>query len=92
MEGTMSYFQKTNEPADEDALEHHSLYHPIEDGKVRGGYPHHVSESSLYTQATLHPVWTAGIAIGTGILAGGLLGMYGPRAANRPEVPLASAQ
>lgn len=69
MEKTMSRLQLTDEPPrDFDA---HNLYGPLVDGKERGGYPHHVSESSLYTEAALHPIVTGAalLALGAGAFA-----------------------
>jgi short-subunit dehydrogenase len=33
----------------------------------RGGHEGHVAETSLYTKASLHPLWTTAIALGTGL-------------------------
>ncbi len=47
-----------------------SLHHaPTKEGFVRGSYPGHVSEFSLYTESKLHPVATAAIATGLGFAA-----------------------
>lgn len=62
MERTMSRLQNTGRPAGD--RERHSLDRPMSDGDERTGYPHHVSETSLYTRARLHPILTA-----TGLLA-----------------------
>lgn len=60
MERLMSRLQMTEEPAGD--RDRHNLFEPLEGGKERGGYPNHVSESSLYTQAVLHP-WTSAVAL-----------------------------
>jgi len=70
MESTMIEIQKADEPA-EDRGKLESLWEPNDARlKERGGYDGHVSESSLYTQASLHPVIT-GSALALGV--GGLL-------------------
>lgn len=70
MERLMSRLQMTDEPAGD--TERHNLYEPLEGGEERGHYPHHVSESSLYTQAVLHPATSAlalfGIGAATAVL------------------------
>lgn len=66
MNRTMHRLQRTDNPPG--PRERHALYEPR--GKVleeRGCYPHYVHETSLYTQARLHPVATCA-AIG-GVLA-----------------------
>jgi len=49
-----------------------ALHQPSNDGKVHGDHPGYVMKKSLYTRATLHPVW-AGVAmaavLGTTVLA-----------------------
>jgi short-subunit dehydrogenase len=69
MESTMLGQTSSGEPADERPLE--GLYEP-NDSRLseRGSYDGHVAESSLYTKASMHPVWTgAAMAIGAGALA-----------------------
>ncbi len=70
MERLMSRLQMTDEPAGD--TERHNLYEPLGGGEERGHYPHHVSESSLYTQAVLHPATSAlalfGIGAATAVL------------------------
>lgn len=46
-----------------------SLHAPIEDGAERGGYPGHVSESSVYTKAAVHPLITGSVIAGLGLAA-----------------------
>jgi len=43
-----------------------NLYEPRPDGRTRGGYPHYAQHVSPFTQARLHPWWTAGILAGLG--------------------------
>ncbi|MEJ7847540.1 MAG: SDR family oxidoreductase [Pyrinomonadaceae bacterium] len=79
MESTMIDIQKSDKP--DTAREKESLYH-ANDATLseRGGYEGHVSESSLYTKASLHPIKTgAAVAIGIGGLAYLLLGREGRR-------------
>ena len=44
-----------------------SLYAPSKDGEERGGYPGHVAESSVYTNAAKHPLITVSIVAGLGL-------------------------
>ncbi|HVS63397.1 MAG TPA: hypothetical protein VMT85_07825 [Thermoanaerobaculia bacterium] len=46
-----------------------NLYQPVDDGEERGIYPHHVAESSLYTQAMLHPRASTLLLLGIGAVA-----------------------
>jgi short-subunit dehydrogenase len=59
MEATFFEQQKTNKPSG--PLEDNTLFKPGEGLRERGDYDGHVSESSLYTQASLHPVATGTI-------------------------------
>ena len=72
MEATMMSQQKSDEPASG----HHDdgLYESRDSSlRERGDYEGHVSESSLYTKASLHPVLTsAAVALGAAGLAYGL--------------------
>lgn len=67
MEATMLDIQKSDKPVDGNPNE--SLYESNDDRlRERGGYEGHVSESSLYTKASLHPVITgAALALGAGL-------------------------
>jgi short-subunit dehydrogenase len=69
LERAMLQMQQTDEPAGYNVRE--SLYESHDAGlSERGGYEGHVSESSLYTQASLHPVVTGtAVAVGVGGLA-----------------------
>ena len=66
MESTMIDSQKSDKPAKVRTTE--GLYESNDSRlKERGGYEGHVSESSLYTKASLHPIITgSAIAIGLG--------------------------
>lgn len=69
MESTMLDIQKSDRPDEDRSRE--SLYRS-NDGSLneRGGYEGHVSESSLYTTASLHPVLTGtALALGAAGLA-----------------------
>lgn len=68
MESTMLETQKGDEPADNSKV---GLYESNDDRlKERGDYDGHVSESSMYTKASLHPVITgAAVALGAAGLA-----------------------
>lgn len=43
------------------------LYEAAGDGRARGNYEGHVAESSLYTKASLHPLLTGALLVGTGL-------------------------
>jgi NAD(P)-dependent dehydrogenase (short-subunit alcohol dehydrogenase family) len=65
MEWTLFDIQQRDERAHD--RERHGLYAASNGLRERGGYPGHVAESSLYTQATLHPLATAALAAGAGL-------------------------
>jgi hypothetical protein len=46
-----------------------SLHAPAKDGDERGGYPGHVSETSVYTRASMHPLLTGSLIAGLGLAA-----------------------
>ena len=46
-----------------------SLHAPTKDGEERGNYPGHVSESSIYTKASMHPLITGSLIAGLGFVA-----------------------
>ena len=46
-----------------------SLHVPTKDGEERGDYPGYVSESSIYTKASLHPFITGSLIAGLGLVA-----------------------
>lgn len=52
--------------------EANGLDHPSEHLAERGGYEGHVAETSLYTQATMHPVLAGAIVVGTGVAVAAL--------------------
>ena len=62
--------QRTDEPSRDDA--HRALHSPSGELKERGGYPGHVSESSLYTKASLHPLLTTALVFGVGLAVAAL--------------------
>jgi NAD(P)-dependent dehydrogenase (short-subunit alcohol dehydrogenase family) len=70
MERTMFQAQHSDRPAY--IRYDHSLYRASEDPRERGGYEGHVAERSLYTQASLHPVLTGALVLGTGLAIAGL--------------------
>lgn len=71
MEKVILRQQMTDRPNDESV--HRGLYEPSGELKERGGYPGHVSETSLYTKASLHPLLTAACAVGAGLTVAALL-------------------
>lgn len=67
MELVMTPMQTTKEPAGD--IDRHSLYSPMEGKDERGDYPSYVSETSLYTQARMHPVASTLALLGAGAAA-----------------------
>ncbi|HEX8847135.1 MAG TPA: SDR family oxidoreductase [Pyrinomonadaceae bacterium] len=65
MEAALFNIQQTDEPTPEDRRD--GLFYASEDLRERGGYDGHVAESSLYTKATLHPIITSAILLGSGL-------------------------
>jgi short-subunit dehydrogenase len=65
MEAALFDIQQTDKPAPEDRRD--GLYQASEDLRERGGYSGHVAESSLYTKATLHPLVTGALLLGSGL-------------------------
>ncbi|HEX6648402.1 MAG TPA: SDR family oxidoreductase [Pyrinomonadaceae bacterium] len=67
MEARMFSVQQSGKPKPPNRRD--SLHAPAKDGDERGGYPGHVSESSIYTKAALHPVITGSLIAGLGLVA-----------------------
>jgi len=65
MEATMFDLQQSDEPRPLNRKD--SLHSPSQDGLERGGYPGHVAESSCYTKASLHPLLTGALIVGSGL-------------------------
>ena len=65
MEWTMTEMQKSSEPPR--PRENNGLDHPSGQLQERGGGHAYVSETSLYTKASLHPVLTTAIVLGAGL-------------------------
>lgn len=65
MEAPMSDLQYSNQPEQDRSKA--SLYGPTSDLKERGEYRGHVSESSFYTRASLHPVMTGAVMAMVGL-------------------------
>jgi hypothetical protein len=59
MEKTMFRMQQSDQP--EQAPQDNGLYRPGAGLKERGGRAPYVSESSVYTQASLHPLLTGAV-------------------------------
>lgn len=62
MEATMVRQQKSGRPEHRHRF---ALHDPATDLRERARYGHHVSKSSIYTRATLHPALTATLIAGT---------------------------
>jgi short-subunit dehydrogenase len=67
MEASMVDTQKSGRPRPPDRQD--SLYAPSADGAERGDYEGHVSESSVYTKASVHPLITGSVIAGLGLVA-----------------------
>jgi short-subunit dehydrogenase len=65
MEAALFDLQQTEKPTPEGRRD--GLYNSTEDLRERGGYDGHVAESSLYTKATLHPLVTGALLLGSGL-------------------------
>ena len=65
MERTIVRQQQSNRPAG--PRQDNGLYRASGELKERGGYVGHVSETSLYTQASLHPLLTGSALLGAGL-------------------------
>ncbi|MBA2525551.1 MAG: SDR family oxidoreductase [Pyrinomonadaceae bacterium] len=61
MEWTMFDLQESDKPAGNP--QHNALYQPSGPYAERGGYEGHVAESSLYTNASLHPLIAGGLLL-----------------------------
>lgn len=64
----MQHSDRRRDPERDDGL-----YTPRGGLRERGGYEGHVAESSAYTQASLHPVVTGALLLGTGLVVRSLL-------------------
>jgi short-subunit dehydrogenase len=65
MEAALFDIQQTDKPSGEDRRD--GLFQASEDLRERGGYEGHVAESSLYTKATLHPIVTGALLLGSSL-------------------------
>jgi short-subunit dehydrogenase len=63
--------QKSERPAQQVRPE--GLHGPGSGGEERGGYSGHVASTSLYTKASMHPMLSAALALGAGLLLAGVL-------------------
>jgi short-subunit dehydrogenase len=75
MEKLLIKQQQTSRPAHRNGNADKGLHTATDDLRERGGYDGHVAESSLYTQASLHPLVTAAaVACAAGLAVATLLG------------------
>jgi short-subunit dehydrogenase len=65
MEAALFDVQQTERPSPGDRTD--GLYDATDDLRERGGYEGHVAESSIYTKATLHPLITGAILLGSSL-------------------------
>ncbi|PYS46932.1 MAG: short-chain dehydrogenase [Acidobacteria bacterium] len=65
MEAALFDVQQTETPSPEDRRD--GLYNATEDLRERGGYEGHVAETSIYTKASLHPLATGAILLGSSL-------------------------
>jgi short-subunit dehydrogenase len=86
MQATMFRLQESDKP--EHDRSKNSLYGHTSELKERGGHPGHVSESSLYTHASLHPVMTGAVMAMVGLTLASLIRRGGEsEAATSPRHP-----
>jgi hypothetical protein len=71
MESLIISAMKSDKPAR--PIEQNALDKPSEYLAERGNYEGHVARTSLYTQASLHPVLTAAAVTGAGLAVGALM-------------------
>ena len=65
MEAALFDVQQTEEPSPADRKD--GLYDANEDLRERGGYEGHVAETSVYTKASLHPLVTGALLLGSSL-------------------------
>jgi short-subunit dehydrogenase len=65
MEAALFDIQQTEEPSPANRKD--GLYEASEDLRERGGYEGHVAESSVYTKASLHPLVTGALLLGSSL-------------------------
>ena len=65
MEAALFDIQQSEEPSPVDRKD--GLYDANEDLRERGGYEGHVAESSVYTKASLHPLVTGALLLGSSL-------------------------
>lgn len=70
MERTMFRQQRTDRPAR--PREDHALFEPGRDGRVHGEQDRPVFQHSAYTSMSLHPLATAAVCAGLGLIAAGV--------------------
>jgi NAD(P)-dependent dehydrogenase (short-subunit alcohol dehydrogenase family) len=70
MEWTMFNLQKSKRPR---SAPHDALFRPGEDLHEEGDYPGYVRRTSSYLAASEHPIATAAVAIGAGLMLAGWL-------------------
>jgi hypothetical protein len=58
--------QRSDQP---DRGRHEGLYRPTEDPRERGDYEGMTRETSLYTKASLHPMFTGALMLAAGLAA-----------------------
>ena len=77
MERTMFKQQRRDEP---DSNRHEGLYEPTEDPRERGDYEGMTRETSVYTKASMHPIFSGALLLAAGIVAAQLSRRRRPRA------------
>lgn len=82
MQATMFDLQQSDEP--ERDRSKNSLYGPTSELKERGGHPGHVSESSFYTYASLHPAMTGIVMAMAGLMLASVMKSRGDGHAATP--------
>jgi short-subunit dehydrogenase len=76
MERTMFRQQRSEAP---DQSRHEGLYQPTEDPRERGDYQGITRETSVYTKASLHPMFTGALLLAAGLAAAQMVRVRGAR-------------
>jgi short-subunit dehydrogenase len=84
MERTLFDQQRSHQP---DRGRHDGLYQPTEDPRERGDYEGMTRETSMYTQASMHPVVSGALLVAAGLAAAQLVRSGGRRRETAERLP-----
>ena len=84
MERTLFNQQRRDEP---DQGRHDGLYEPTEDPRERGDYAGMTRETSMYTRASMHPVFSGALLLAAGLAAAQLTRARGRRRESLERLP-----